>query len=86
VATTAARSIRTWTSTTARSTEAAPYAPSEWDDRPHEYGDRAARAAKLDKRRSRTGVKITAAEMREVALHRHAFHGDWNYEIRPRAT
>ena len=42
--------------------------------------------AKLDKSRYRTGVKITAAEMRATALHRHAFHGDWNYEIRPRAT
>lgn len=42
--------------------------------------------AKLDKRRYHTGVKVTAAEMREVALHRHDFHGDWNYEIRPRAT
>ena len=34
--------------------------------------------AKLDKRRYRTGIKITAAEMRDVALHRHDFHGDWN--------
>jgi hypothetical protein len=42
--------------------------------------------AKLDKRRYRTGVKVTAAEMRDLALHRHEFHGDWNYEIRPRAT
>ena len=42
--------------------------------------------AKLDKRRYRTGVKVTAAEMRDVALHPHDFHGDWNYEIRPRAT
>jgi len=42
--------------------------------------------AKLDKRRYRTGATVTAAEMRAVALHRHAFHGDWNYEIRPRAT
>ena len=42
--------------------------------------------AKLDKHRYRTGVKVTAAEMRDVVLHRHAFHGDWNYEIHPRAT
>jgi len=42
--------------------------------------------AKLDKRRYRIGVKVTAAEMRDVALHPHAFHGDWNYEIHPRAT
>ena len=42
--------------------------------------------AKLDKRRDRLGVKVTAAEMRDVALHRHEFHGDWNYEIHPRTT
>jgi len=42
--------------------------------------------AKLDKRRYRSGVTVTAAEMRDVALHRHDFHGDWNYEIRPHAT
>jgi hypothetical protein len=42
--------------------------------------------AKLDKRRYRTGVRVTAAEMRDVALHRHDFHGDWNYEIHPRTT
>jgi hypothetical protein len=29
---------------------------------------------------------VTAAEMRAVAPHRHEFHGDWNYEIRPRTT
>jgi len=42
--------------------------------------------AKLDKRRYKTGVVVTAAEMRQLALHRHAFHGDWNYELRPRST
>jgi hypothetical protein len=39
--------------------------------------------AKLDKRRYRTDVKVTAAEMGDVALHRHTFHGDWNYENPP---
>jgi len=42
--------------------------------------------AKLDKRRYRTGVVVTTAEMRALALHRQAFHGDWNYELRPRPT
>jgi DDE family transposase len=42
--------------------------------------------AKLDKRCYRTGVTVTAAEMRDVALHRHGFHGDWNYDIHPHAT
>jgi len=42
--------------------------------------------AKLDKRRYATGVVITRAEMRGWALHRHVFHGDWNYELRPRSS
>ena len=40
--------------------------------------------ARLDKRRYRTGVVVTRAEMQQLALHRHPFHGDWNYELRPR--
>jgi len=28
----------------------------------------------------------TATEMRDLALHPHAFHGDWNYELRPRPS
>jgi hypothetical protein len=42
--------------------------------------------AKLDKRRYATGVVVTNAEMRDLALHPHAFHGDWNYELRPRSS
>jgi hypothetical protein len=42
--------------------------------------------AKLDKRRYKTGVVVTKDEMRGLALHPHAFHGDWNYAIRPRPT
>jgi hypothetical protein len=42
--------------------------------------------AKLDKRRYATGVVVTSAEMRDLALHPHAFHGDWNYELRPRSS
>jgi len=42
--------------------------------------------AKLDKRRYATGVTITAAEMRGLALHPDRFHGDWNYELRPHTT
>ncbi len=30
-----------------------------------------------------SGVKVTDAEMAHIALHRHKFHGDWNYEIHP---
>ena len=39
--------------------------------------------AKLDKRRYPTGRKVSTAEIQRVALHPAAFHGDWNYEIRP---
>jgi hypothetical protein len=42
--------------------------------------------AKLDKRRYKTGLVVTKAEMRDLALHPYAFHGDWNYELRPRPT
>jgi hypothetical protein len=42
--------------------------------------------AKLDKRRYATGVVVTRAAMRDWALHPHVFHGDWNYELRPRPS
>jgi hypothetical protein len=42
--------------------------------------------AKLDKRRYPKGVVVSRAEMKQLALHRHTFHGDWNYELRPRAS
>ena len=42
--------------------------------------------AKLDKRRYPTGRVVTPTEMRGLALHPHAFHGDWNYELRPRPS
>jgi hypothetical protein len=42
--------------------------------------------AKLDKRRYATGRVVTSAEMRGLALHPQAFHGDWNYELRPRRS
>jgi hypothetical protein len=42
--------------------------------------------AKLDKRRYPTGVTVSAATMRDLALHPGGFHGDWNYELRPRTT
>lgn len=40
--------------------------------------------AKLDPRRYATGRVVTRAEMNALALYPHAFHGDWNYELRPR--
>jgi hypothetical protein len=39
--------------------------------------------AKLDPRSYPAGVKITKAQMGNLALHRHAFQGDWNYELHP---
>jgi Rhodopirellula transposase DDE domain len=42
--------------------------------------------AKLDKRWYPTGRVVTPTEMRDLALHPHAFHGDWNYELRPRPS
>jgi hypothetical protein len=42
--------------------------------------------AQLDKRRYKTGLVVTPAEMRALDLHPHPFHGDWNYELRPRPT
>jgi hypothetical protein len=42
--------------------------------------------ARLDRRRYATGVTVTRAEMQSLALHPHIFHGDWNYELRPRGS
>jgi len=42
--------------------------------------------ARLDKNRYPTGVEITKAEMKRLALQREAFHGDWNYEFHPRRS
>jgi len=40
--------------------------------------------AKLDSRKYRTGVEITKAEMHDLALRPHKFHGEWNYKLQPR--
>jgi len=37
----------------------------------------------LDKGRYPKGVKISDEQMAKINLHRHRFHGDWNYTIRP---
>ena len=42
--------------------------------------------AQLDKRIYPTGVVTTKAEMDALALHAHEFHGEWNYELRPRTS
>jgi len=40
--------------------------------------------AEIDKGRYPTGRKLSKKEMAALALERHAFHGEWNYTIRPR--
>jgi hypothetical protein len=42
--------------------------------------------AKLDPTTYPTGVVVTRAEMNGLSLHPHDFHGEWNYELRPRRT
>jgi hypothetical protein len=42
--------------------------------------------AKLDTASYPTGIKISDAQMKELALHKHDFHGEWNYELRPRRS
>ena len=41
--------------------------------------------ARLDRRRYPTGKKVSAKDFRALQIERDAFHGDWNYVIRPRA-
>ena len=41
--------------------------------------------AKLDKRKYPTGVVVSKAEMSRLSIHRREFHGDWNYDLHPRA-
>jgi hypothetical protein len=40
--------------------------------------------ARLDTATYATGRVVTRAEMKELALHPYDFHGEWNYELRPR--
>jgi len=40
--------------------------------------------ARLDRRKYPTGKKVSAKELRELRIERDAFHGDWNYVIKPR--
>jgi len=40
--------------------------------------------ARIDRRRYATGKKVSDKELRELKIETDAFHGDWNYVIRPR--
>jgi Rhodopirellula transposase DDE domain len=41
--------------------------------------------ARLDENDYPKGIKVTAKQLAAVNLTRHAFHGEWNYTIAPRA-
>ncbi len=41
--------------------------------------------ARLDTNQYPKGIKVTDAQIAEINLHRHDFHGEWNYTIAPRA-
>jgi Rhodopirellula transposase DDE domain len=41
---------------------------------------------RLDRRKYRTGRKVTASEMKQINLERQTFHGEWNYVISPRES
>ena len=38
----------------------------------------------LDERTYQTGIRISKAEMRQLAIEGDAFHPEWNYTIKPR--
>jgi hypothetical protein len=40
--------------------------------------------AKLDTGSYPTGLKISDTQMKGLSLHKDVFHGEWNYELRPR--
>lgn len=40
--------------------------------------------AQIDRNQYETGTKVSEEELATVNLHRHAFHGEWNYTIMPR--
>jgi hypothetical protein len=42
--------------------------------------------ARLDENSYSTGIEVSAQEFNAIDLHRKQFHGDWNYQIRPRVT
>ena len=42
--------------------------------------------AELDQNFYPKGIEVTDAELADVDLRRHDFHGDWNYTISPRSS
>jgi hypothetical protein len=39
--------------------------------------------AKVNKKKYKTGIKVSDEEMEELNLEKHKFHGEWNYTIIP---
>ena len=42
--------------------------------------------AMLDENTYDTGIKVSNADINSIALKKRRFHGDWNYQIKPRKT
>lgn len=42
--------------------------------------------ARLDENNYNIGIEVSEQEFDAIALHRKRFHGDWNYQIKPRVT
>ena len=42
--------------------------------------------ARLDEKQYPTGIEITKAQMKGLALQLDDFHGDWNYQLKPRRS
>ena len=42
--------------------------------------------AQLDKGTYQLKIKVSDEQMTQLNLHRHLFHGDWNYTVRPRVN
>ena len=40
----------------------------------------------LDETHYEKGIKVSDEQMASINLHRHTFHGEWNYTIKPRKT
>jgi len=38
---------------------------------------------RLDKNKYKKGIKVSAEEIKQLKIHRHEFHGEWNYTIKP---
>lgn len=42
--------------------------------------------AKLDKHRYKTGIKVDEQTFQSIVIKKDAFHGEWNYQIKPRSS